>query len=203
MAWSIFTDGGGNAGAVQWARDICDSLGLPQTLNRLTFFYRWETSEGGGGKYNPLNQGPVADHPEWTTTGSQYGGGAADYATWHAGIQGAVTYLYYSYYSGVLNALINDDLEAAQSALWDSPWAASHYGHGSGWANVTLPAGTQVEDEVTPQDIQAIAAAVAAKVDHTEVIQGQQSLDGSLQHLATVMDGIYNAVKAIQAKVGA
>lgn len=143
MAWSIFQQGGGNAAAVGWAKQFLQMLGAPQTASNLQFVYDWQKAEGGGGKYNPLNQGPVPGHPELTTTGSQYGGGAADFASWQAGLQGAVDYLNMPNYTHVKAALMQGDGVAARNALFASPWAASHYGYGSAWPNDPIPGGVQ------------------------------------------------------------
>lgn len=140
MAWSIFSDGGGDGAAVTWAMDFLKALGAPMTQSNIAFVYQWERSEGGGGKFNPLNQGPVPGQPSLTTTGQQYGGGAADFASWQDGIQGAVDYLHMSNYTQVYNALMQGDGVSATKALWASPWAASHYGYGSGW-NTSTPGG--------------------------------------------------------------
>lgn len=139
MAWSIFSDGGGNGAALTWAQNFLKALGAPVTPGNEQFVYDWEKSEGGGGKYNPLNQGPVPGHPELTTTGSQYGGGAADYASYAAGIQGAVDYLNMSNYTQVKAALMANNPTQARAALIASPWAASHYGGGSSFSNAPLP----------------------------------------------------------------
>lgn len=143
MAWSIFKDGGGDAVAVSWAKQLLQMIGAPQSPGNIQFIYDWEKSEGGGGKYNPLNQGPVPGHPELTTTGSQYGGGAADYASWESGLQGAVDYLNMPNYANVLSALKSNNSVGARNALWASPWAASHYGYGSNWNNSSIPGGSQ------------------------------------------------------------
>lgn len=142
MAWSIFTDGGGDAVAVAWAKQLLQNIGAPVSASNVQFVYDWEKSEGGGGKYNPLNQGPVPGHPELTTTGSQYGGGAADYASWQAGLQGATDYLNMPNYTHVLAALKSGDSSGARNALWASPWAASHYGYGSAWYSGSIPGGS-------------------------------------------------------------
>jgi hypothetical protein len=139
MPWSIFREGGGQGAARTWAQDLLHAVGAPDTPQTEQFIYDWEVSEGGGGKYNPLNQGPVPGHPELTTTGSQYGGGAADYANWQAGIQGSVDYLNMSNYTAVKQALMAGNGPAARSALIASPWAASHYGGGSAFSNAPLP----------------------------------------------------------------
>lgn len=134
--WSIFNQGGGDAAAAQWAKDLLTALGAPQTPSNLQFIYDWEVSEGSGGQYNPLNQGPVSTHPELTTSGSQFGGGAANYASYSAGIQGAVIYIgSYSNYTHVKTALLAGDGVTAKQALWTSPWASGHYGFGANWAN--------------------------------------------------------------------
>lgn len=139
MAWSIFTQGGGKGVAVTWANDLLDAIGAPKTAGNVQVVYDWEVSEGGGGKYNPLNQGPVPGHPELTTTGSQYGGGAADFASWGAGIQGAADYLNMSNFRSIKNALVSGNSTAARNAIINSPWAASHYGHGSAFSNEAPP----------------------------------------------------------------
>jgi hypothetical protein len=139
MAWSIFSEGGGEGAAVTWAKNFLSALGVPQSNANVTFVYDWEKSEGGGGKYNPLNQGPVPGHSELTTTGQQYGGGAADYASWQAGVTGAVDYLHMQNYGGILDALKRSDYAGAKSALVASPWAASHYGGGSTFSGATPP----------------------------------------------------------------
>lgn len=147
MAWSIFTDGGGDQVAVGWAQQFLTALGAPVTPGNVQFVYDWEKSEGGGGKYNPLNTGPVSQHPEWTTTGEQFGGGAADYASWDAGISGPVYYLQHyqqDTYSKILQALKANDPVGARAALIASPWAASHYGGGANFSSAPVPGGQPV-----------------------------------------------------------
>lgn len=139
MAWSIFSDGGGDGAAFSWALRLLQALGAPTTQSNITFIYQWEKSEGGGGQYNPLNQGTVPGNSSLTQSGNQYGGGAADYVSWQAGIQGAVDYLHMSNYTKVLTALKAGDGNAAKVALWNSPWASSHYGYGKGWSDAALP----------------------------------------------------------------
>lgn len=147
MAWSIFTQGGGDQVAVGWAQQFLTALNAPVTPGNVQFVYDWEKSEGGGGKYNPLNTGPVSQHPEWTTTGEQFGGGAADYTSWDTGIMGPVYYLenyQQGTYSKILQALRNNDPVSARAALIASPWAASHYNGGASFSNAPVPGGTPV-----------------------------------------------------------
>lgn len=139
MAWSIFTQGGGSGAALTWAQNLLKRIGAPQSPGNQQFVYDWEVSEGGGGKFNPLNQGPVPGGPGLTTTGSQYGGGAADFKSWSAGLTGAADYLQMPAYAGVLDGLRNNDPAAARSALIASPWASSHYGYGSSFSNAAVP----------------------------------------------------------------
>ena len=142
MAWSIFTDGGGDNVAVAWAQQLLTKLGVPVTPGNTEFIYQWEKSEGGGGKYNPLNTGSVYGHPELTTTGSQYGGGANDFASWDAGLIGSAINIQTpgpDNYPAIVTALKNNDPAGARQALWNSGWAASHYGYGSNWSNAALP----------------------------------------------------------------
>lgn len=142
MAWSIFTDGGGDNVAVAWAQQFLTKINAPVTPGNTEFVYQWEKSEGGGGKYNPLNTGSVYGHPELTTTGEQYGGGANDFASWNAGLIGSAINVETpgpDNYPAIVTALRNSDPAGARQALWSSGWAASHYGYGSNWSNATLP----------------------------------------------------------------
>lgn len=139
MAWSIFSDGGGAGAAYTWARDLLKRIGAPATAGNEQFIFDWEVSEGGGGKFNPLNQGPDPSNPGLTTTGSQYGGGAADYASWSAGLTGAADYLAMPAYQGIAEALRRNEPATARADLISSPWAASHYGYGSGFSDQALP----------------------------------------------------------------
>lgn len=145
MAWSIFQQGGGDNVAVAWAQQLLTKLGVPVTPGNTEFIYQWEKSEGGGGAYNPLNTGGVYGHPELTTTGSQYGGGANDFASWDAGLVGSAINIQTpgpDNYPAIVTALRNNDPASARQALWNSGWAASHYGYGSNWSNATLPGNT-------------------------------------------------------------
>lgn len=140
MSWSIFSDGGGDAAATTWAVQLLEALGAPVNSSNVNFIYQWEQSEGGGGEYNPLNQGTVPGNTSLTNSGNQYGGGSANYVSWNAGITGAVDYLHMSNYTKVLAGLMAGDGNAAKVALWNSPWASSHYGYGSSWSSATAPA---------------------------------------------------------------
>lgn len=137
--WSIFSDGGGSGVAWTWADDLLGLIGAPLTRANEQFVYDWEVSEGGGGRDNPLNQGPVPGHPELTSTGPQYGGGAADFVSWKAGLTGAADYLSMPAYAGIRNALRNNDPVAARTDLILSPWASSHYDGGAGFSDAPLP----------------------------------------------------------------
>lgn len=139
MAWSIFSDGGGQGAAVTWAQDLLQQIGAPETTANQQVVYDWELSEGGGGKYNPLNQGPVPGDPQLTSTGPQFGGGAADYVSWAAGLQGAADYLAMPNFAAIKAALVANNAEGARTAIIASPWAASHYGGGSGFSGAALP----------------------------------------------------------------
>jgi len=152
MPWSIFQQGGGPGSAVTWAEEEEQALGIPVNATDTQFFYDWEVSEGGGGLYNPLNQGPVPGDPSLTSTGPQFGGGAADFVSWDAGLQGASDYIHMPAYAGVLKGLQDQDYQEAATALWDSPWAGSHYGYGAAWSTATPPGATPLPVSLT--DIQ-------------------------------------------------
>jgi hypothetical protein len=144
MPWSIFQEGGGKGAAVTWAQDLLSGLGVQMSPQNVQFVYDWELAEGGGGKYNPLNQGPDPSNPQLTSTGPQYGGGAADYISWGAGLQGAVDYINMPAYAGVEKGLKLGNYQQAAQALWASPWAASHYGYGANWPTEAPPGATNL-----------------------------------------------------------
>jgi hypothetical protein len=139
VPWSIFTNGGGPGAAATWADDALREIGAPLKTDNEQFIYDWETSEGGGGWYNPLNQGPDPDNPSLTTTGAQYGGGAANYKSYAAGLTGFKDYLNMSNFSDIRDDLKADDPVDARSALIQSDWASSHYGDGSAFSDAALP----------------------------------------------------------------
>jgi hypothetical protein len=161
MPWSIFSDGGGPGAAATWAVDLLRKIGAPITTGNQQFVYDWETSEGGGGKYNPLNQGPVPGDSTLTSTGSQYGGGAADYVSWPAGLTGAADYLDMPAYQGIRDSLRADRPAQARADLITSPWAASHYGGGSAFSDAPLP-GHRSALSPTSSDNSASSTAPAA-----------------------------------------
>lgn len=149
MPWSVFTDGGGPAAALAWAKAVLAKIGAPDSIGNEQFLYDWEVSEGGGGAFNPLNQGPVPGQPQLTTTGSQYGGGAADFASWQAGIEGAADYLSMPLYKDLKADLLANKPAAARTALIASPWASGHYSGdtgvpGSAFSTSPLPNGDNV-----------------------------------------------------------
>lgn len=139
MPWSIFTQGGGPGAALTWAIDLLQKIGAPLTAGNEQVVYDWEVSEGGGGAYNPLNQGPDPNDSSLTSTGSQYGGGAADYVSWNAGLVGAADYLSMPNFAPIADDLRNNDPQQARTDIIASPWAASHYGGGSAFNNSAVP----------------------------------------------------------------
>jgi hypothetical protein len=173
MAWSIFSTG--TAAAASWAQQFLQAAGLPVTAPNEQFVYDWEKSEGGGGLNNPLNQGDVSGSPQLTSTGSQYGGGAADYVSPAAGIQGAVDYINYANYAGVKQALEDSNYSAAEEALWASPWASSHYGYGSAWSTAAYPGAPATS---APSNQAAATGVTSANPDGTVSNVGQAASSG-------------------------
>lgn len=170
--WSIFDYPNGDLLATAWAVNLLTAANLPVTQPNIQFVYNWEKSEGGGGKFNPLNQGPVPNDPSLTSTGQQYGGGAADFNSWQAGIAGAVDFLNMPNYAPVKAALQSSNYQQATQALWASPWAASHYGNGSAW-NTSQP------PPFDPAALQSLAQSagmsgdIASQVQHLVTNPGQ------------------------------
>lgn len=139
MPWSIFTQGGGQGAALTWAIDLLKGIQAPLTPGNEQMVYDWEVSEGGGGKFNPLNVGTVTGDPSLTSTGDQFGGGSADYVSWAAGLTGTETYLGYPNFAQIAADLRANDPARARADLIASPWAASHYNQGSGFSDAPAP----------------------------------------------------------------
>lgn len=189
MAWSIFKQGGGKQVAVGWAERLLDAIGAPKSAGNIQFVYDWELAEGGGGKFNPLNQGPVPGHPELTSTGQQFGGGAADFVSWDAGITGAADYLNMNNYKRILSSLRANDPVGARSALIASPWAASHYS--GGFPNTPVPGGTPVlpgnGTSNTPNNANPSSGVIPNPFDPSTWISGFLSLVG-VQDMKDLME---------------
>ncbi len=138
MPWSIFQEGGGPGAAFTWSPKALRRIGAPANVPNEQLIYDWEVSEGGGGKYNPLNQGPDPSHPA-LSGGSQFGGGAADYISYSAGLTGFSDYLSMQNFSSIRSDLRANNPIQARTDIINSPWAASHYGGGSGFSDAPLP----------------------------------------------------------------
>jgi hypothetical protein len=139
VPWSIFQQGGGPGAAATWADDALREIGAPLTTGNEQVIYDWETSEGGGGWYNPLNQGDDPSDPSLTSTGSQYGGGAANYVSYSAGLKGFKDYMAMPDFSSISADLHANDPQQARTDIIDSPWAASHYDWGASFSDAALP----------------------------------------------------------------
>jgi hypothetical protein len=189
VAWSIFQQGGGPEVAVGWALELLKLMGAPRTPGNIEFIYQWEKSEGGGGRYNPLNQGDDPGHPTYTTTGSQYGGGAADYASWQAGLYGARDYLNMPAFQPIRDAMIANKPAQARVALWASPWAASHYGGGADWYSGTVPGGNPV--------LPPAGTGAATLTSASQTISAQTMKAGCLIAIPGIVNPVTNGLSSI------
>lgn len=138
MPWTIFKPPGTPKAAVGYAHSLLKTAHLPQTPQNLQFVFDWEVSEGGGGVNNPLNVGTVAGLAD---SGSQYGGGAANYPSLSAEIKAVTKELNTPQYKGIKAGLARSTYNAATSALFQSPWAGNHYGYGKNWSMDPFPKG--------------------------------------------------------------
>ena len=139
VPWSIFQQGGGSGAALTWAEDALREIGAPLTQGNEQLIYDWEVSEGGGGWYNPLNQGPVPGQPQLTSTGPQYGGGAANYVSYAAGLTGTKDYLAMPSFSDIEKDLQGNNPQQARTDIINSDWAGSHYDWGSAFSDAPIP----------------------------------------------------------------
>jgi len=140
VAWSIFTNGGGNGAALTWAVDLLHKIGAPTSPANQQVIYDWEVSEGGGGSYNPLNEGADPANPA-LTSGTLNSSGVADYKSWSAGLQGTADYLAMPSFVAIGDALRANNPAAARDAIIRSPWASNHYGGGAAFSGAALPNG--------------------------------------------------------------
>jgi peptidoglycan hydrolase-like protein with peptidoglycan-binding domain len=125
--------GGGTPGEstnFDWARGVLHDLNAPQTSNNITVITQWMDSEepvyDWWDRNNPLNNG----------LGSGGGEGLGSYSN----LLVAAHYVALNLEDGTADyGAIVADLKASAApsttarAIWDSPWAASHYGYGSAW----------------------------------------------------------------------
>jgi len=137
-AWSIFQQGGGAGSAFTWAKDALNEIGAPLTTGNEQVIYDWELSEAGGGWYNPLNEGPDPDNPSLSGP-SQYGGGAANYVSYAAGLQGFHDYLQMPNFSAIGADLTGNNPTQARTDIINSDWAGSHYDWGAAFSDSPLP----------------------------------------------------------------
>jgi LysM domain len=140
--WSIFDQQNGNALAVGYAIAFLKTVGAPVNDGTATVVFDWMKSEGGGGANNPLNGG---NFDNMATSGTQFGGGANNYASLGSNVQAMAGILEHDGYNypAILAALRDNDPLAAVHDIWESPWASSHYGFGSLWSTVALPVSLQ------------------------------------------------------------
>jgi hypothetical protein len=147
---------GSPAAALAWAQQLIADLNagaggyggvpIPNTPANQQFIYDWQESEGTGGANNPLNTGPLQG---LSTSGSQFGGGAANYPSPAAAAVASADYLLnpgnqkqYGY-GGILQALEQSNYQGAADALWKSDWASGHYGYGANWNTSPIPGSAQ------------------------------------------------------------
>ncbi|WP_157183371.1 hypothetical protein [Sciscionella marina] len=126
-----------------WAQRVLHEGHWPQSQDNLTVLTQWMASEqndighwwtGGNPDHhhiNPLNDG----------NGTGGGAGLGSYDN----LRSAAYYAAKTLREGPDYRHITADLKASKppgttaKAIWTSPWAASHYGHGKHWYNTRVP----------------------------------------------------------------
>lgn len=121
-----------------WAIDLLARLGNAQpSAEVIAFMVQWSIAEDAGGD-------AIARNNLYNTTlclpgrmtGAINGDGACGvqgYATWQDGIEATALTIEQANFARIRAALLANDADAARLALWESPWAASHYGYGASW----------------------------------------------------------------------
>jgi alpha-galactosidase len=146
---------------VDWAKVVLDEGNWPVCGNNVTVLTQWMDSEEPASDWwnrnNPLNNGD----------GSGGGAGLGSY-------DNLVTAAYYVAHNINANpswyGQIDSDLAACAStgttaqAIWNSPWASSHYGNGSTWHSGSVPtvAAPASAWGSSPPPVPAAAAVTAA-----------------------------------------
>lgn len=120
-----------------WARLVLRDGGWPTSTNNVTVLTQWMGSENP-----PSNWWRGNDNPLDNGLGSGGGAGLGSYPNLHT----AAYYVALNLTEGTTDyGQIVTDLKASAApgttaaAIWDSPWAASHYGYGSAWYSATAP----------------------------------------------------------------
>lgn len=118
-----------------WARLVLLFGGWPRTNANVTVMVRWMRQENGTNSWwnrnNPMNNG----------YGSGGGGGYGSYNNLEIAAQAAADNLRLnSSYSTIVAAFaVSAPTAITERAIWDSPWASSHYGYGSRWHTNPVP----------------------------------------------------------------
>lgn len=126
----------------RFAYDLLTRMGNPQpTPAIIAFVVEWTLAEDGGNgalaRNNPLNTTMCG----YNQVGAINGDGACGvghYATYDDGIAATIATLQQSNFAAIAAALLANDPDAARVALWQSPWAASHYNDGAGWPHYQM-----------------------------------------------------------------
>lgn len=181
----IDSSGGGNTRSAVWSALLLAKLSAPITLKNMEKLYTWATAEGqpGGSHYNPFN-----------TTFRGYGAtvgqaGISYYPTLYDGIDATAATLQSSSYSPIVQNLRSDgSFEDFSKAVWDSPWAGSHYGYGADWPS------SLVTKNPYPSWVGNMNG---ADVTQTNNNASSLSLPGALGDLANAVEGVLDPVDGI------
>lgn len=125
----------GHSTNVDWARVVLQDGGWPTSANNIAVLTQWMDSEESPAHWwnrnNPLNNG----------LGSGGGAGLGSYPD----LLTAAHYVAENLHGGSSYASVVRDLASSApptttaAAIWDSPWASSHYGYGGSWHSGTVP----------------------------------------------------------------
>ncbi len=129
---ATFAAGGTNH---DWAKLVLVLGAFPMTESNVTVLTRWMRQENGPDDWwnrnNPLNNG-------W---GSGGGNGTGSYDSLVIAAQNAAASLRANSGYVAIAAALDAAAPSAQleQAIWDSPWASSHYANGTHWSYVAVP----------------------------------------------------------------
>ena len=117
-----------------WAVDLLGRLGNTQpSAATVAFLVQWsraeDSSDGAFARHNPLNTTQSSGAVVSTINDD----GVRGYASYEDGMAATLQTLSYGYYTEIVAGLLSNDPERAKRGLFNSPWAASHYGYGASW----------------------------------------------------------------------
>lgn len=134
----------GRSTNIDWAKWVLTDGNWPQSANNVTVLTQWMSSEQSNTSQWWTGGNPDSSHVNPLNNGLGSGGGAG--LGNYPDLLTAAHYVAENLTGGSSYATVRADLAASAApsttaaAIWNSPWASSHYGYGSSWHTATVAA---------------------------------------------------------------